>query len=170
MLFSRTHPSTFPFSGTIAHAGVFEMAVGARVPKSRTHAYAQTVRHESQVNETAEGCAPRWSRVFSRHHRSSLHPSFASTVFLRFLAPPSSLPFLPSLPPGIPTHAGVFEMPKFKVSARRHLISVPESSVVKTASNARRTIKRHARRQKKPSVSADSQLVPKPVLVCPKQA
>ncbi len=170
MLFSRTHPSTFPFSGTIAHAGVFEIAVGARVPKSQTHAYAQTVRHESQMNETAEGCAPRWSRVFSRHHCSSLHPSFASTVFLRFLAPvPPSLSFLPSLL-AFPHVREFLRWPKFKVSARRHLISVPESSVVKTASNARRTIKRHAGRQKKPSVSADSQLVPKPVLVRPKQA
>ena len=88
-VFSRTHPSTFPFSGTIAHAGVFEIAVGARVPKSQTHAYAQTVRHESQMNETAEGCAPRWSRVFSRHHRSSLEI-------------PSPRPFFPSFFPSFP--------------------------------------------------------------------
>ena len=103
VLKNRTHPSTFPFSGTIAHAGVFEIAVGARVPKSQTHAYAQTVRHESQMNETAEGCAPRWSRVFSRHHRSSLEipsprpffPSFPRSSFL----PPG-----PSFPPSWHSH------------------------------------------------------------------
>ena len=30
VVLSRTHPSTFPFSGTTAHAGVFDMAAGAR--------------------------------------------------------------------------------------------------------------------------------------------
>ena len=108
MLFSRAPPSTFPFPGTIAHAGVFEIAVGARVPKSRTHAYAQTVRHESQMNETAEGCVPRWSRVFSRHHCSSLEnpsprpffPSFPRSSFLPFLLRSS----VPSFPPSWHSH------------------------------------------------------------------
>ena len=152
MLFSRTHPSTFPFSGTIAHAGVFEIAVGARVPKSQTHAYAQTVRHESQMNETAEGCAPRWSRVFSRHHRSSLEipsprPFFPS--FPRSSSLPPSRSFLPSLL-AFPHAREFLRWPKFKVSARRHLIPVP----VKTAPDARRTIKRHDENKTKNQASA----------------
>ena len=95
------------------------------------------------MNETAEGCAPRWSRVFSRHHRSSLHPSFASTVFLRFLAPPSSLPFLPSLPPGIPTCAGVFELAKIQGQRASSLDISPREfgreNRVERASNDKKT-------------------------------
>ena len=83
------------------------------------------------MNETAEGCAPRWSRVFSRHHRSSVEI-------------PSPRPFFPSFPrssflfPGIPTRAGVFEIAKIEGqrASSLHLISVDR---VERASNDKKT-------------------------------
>ena len=55
----------------------------------------------------------RGGRAFF-HATTAQHSRFLrlDRFSLRFLAPPSSLPVLPSLPPGIPTHAGVFEMAK----------------------------------------------------------
>ena len=74
----------------------------------RTPMRKKTVRHESQMNETAEGCAPRWSRVF--HATTAHHSRFLRLD--RFFLPRSSLPpsrsFLPSLL-AFPAHAGILE-------------------------------------------------------------
>ena len=56
VVLSRTHPSTFPFSGTTAHAGVFDMAAGAQRCYIRLCANSLK-KYQSQANETAEGCA-----------------------------------------------------------------------------------------------------------------
>ena len=58
---------------------------------------------------------------------------------LRFLAPPSSLPFLPSLPPGIPTRAGVFEMAKIQGQRASSLDTSPRENRTGRASNDKKT-------------------------------
>ena len=96
VVLSRTHPSTFPFSGMTPHAGVLDMAVGAQTFVSRLCANSLSKKHhQSQANETAEGCAPSIAQT-----RARAKPSTSPVNFFMYVTPlPSRAPrppfFLP---------------------------------------------------------------------------
>ena len=89
VVLSRTHPSTFPFSGTTAHACVFDMAAGARRCYERLCANSLKNTSPRRMKLRRAVLAHLTPFLLSRRNKSARKPS---TFLLMYVTSPVSRP------------------------------------------------------------------------------